>query len=206
MFQAEIDITTKVSDFQTSLNDLSTSLNSLKSDRRVWSKLGRQIEEGETVFPPQPKSKKRVHSASQSKECKKPLFDENNPASHERSPTGIVSDGDNTESDEIVKIEPKGEDQASQSLTNEQIDSKQSQLDDNISVISEQVRNIKEQFYQLVLEKGDRELKKSQHEARFKSLCIQERNNYTRVDLTRDFQTVGYVHVGSEIFIRAGAH
>jgi hypothetical protein len=26
------------------------------------------------------------------------------------------------------------------------------------------------------------------------------------VGLTRDLQTVGYVHVGSEIFIRAGAH
>jgi hypothetical protein len=26
------------------------------------------------------------------------------------------------------------------------------------------------------------------------------------VGLTRDFQTVGYVHVGNEVFIRAGAH
>jgi hypothetical protein len=26
------------------------------------------------------------------------------------------------------------------------------------------------------------------------------------VGLTRDFQTVGYVHVGSEVFIRADAH
>jgi hypothetical protein len=31
-------------------------------------------------------------------------------------------------------------------------------------------------------------------------------NNILTVGLTRDFQTVGYVHVGSEIFIRAYAH
>jgi hypothetical protein len=29
---------------------------------------------------------------------------------------------------------------------------------------------------------------------------------YDIVGLTRDFQTVGYVHVGNEVFIRAGAH
>jgi hypothetical protein len=28
----------------------------------------------------------------------------------------------------------------------------------------------------------------------------------TNVGLTRDFQTVGYVHVGNEVLIRAGAH